>query len=154
MDPELDEPVTGLGFVHEVGVHDGVARVRLRLPTYFCAPNFAWMMGADAHDAVRGVAGVVRADVRLDDYFASDEINAGVASAAGFVARSRGKPRQNWTSCALTFHRKAYTAALERVCSVLRREGMAPVDLAALVLRDCRPPPTESACAGVVVTLV
>lgn len=100
MDPELDEPVTGLGFVHEVGVHDGVARVRLRLPTYFCAPNFAWMMGADAHDAVRGVAGVVRADVRLDDYFASDEINAGVASAAGFVARSRGKPRQNWTSCA------------------------------------------------------
>ena len=39
-DPELDEPVTSLGFVASCEVSDdGVAEVHLRLPTYFCAPN-------------------------------------------------------------------------------------------------------------------
>src|SRR5215472_7634451 len=36
-DPELDEPITTLGFVTSCTVSaDGDARVRLRLPTYFC----------------------------------------------------------------------------------------------------------------------
>ena len=40
-DPELDEPITSLGFVASCTVSaDGDAQVRLRLPTYFCAPNF------------------------------------------------------------------------------------------------------------------
>jgi len=39
-DPELDEPITSLGFVASCAVSaDGDAEVRLRLPTYFCAPN-------------------------------------------------------------------------------------------------------------------
>ena len=36
----------------------GAAEVHLRLPTYFCAPNFAFLMVADAHDAVAAVPGV------------------------------------------------------------------------------------------------
>ena len=41
-DPELDEPITALGFVASAEVSDdGEAEVHLRLPTYFCAPNFA-----------------------------------------------------------------------------------------------------------------
>ncbi len=74
MDPELDEPVTTLGFVEDWSVEDGVARVRLRLPTYFCAPNFVWMMVADAHDALSAVEGVVRVDVGVHDHFATSEI--------------------------------------------------------------------------------
>ena len=51
-DPELDEPITSLGFVTSCTVSaDGDAQVRLRLPTYFCAPNFAFLMVADAYDA-------------------------------------------------------------------------------------------------------
>src|SRR5207249_2576426 len=46
-DPELDEPLTDLGFVARCEVSDaGHAVVRLRLPTYFCAPNFAFLMVA------------------------------------------------------------------------------------------------------------
>ena len=57
-DPELDQPVTTLGFVASCTVSaEGQAQVRLRLPTYFCAPNFAFLMVADAHDAVSGVPG-------------------------------------------------------------------------------------------------
>ena len=41
-DPELDEPITSLGFVTAAVMSAaGDVQVRLRLPTYFCAPNFA-----------------------------------------------------------------------------------------------------------------
>ncbi len=85
-DPELDEPVTELGFVSSCTVStDGHALVRLRLPTYFCAPNFAFLMVADAQDAVSAVPGVSRAEVVLEDHFAADAINAGVAARSGFA---------------------------------------------------------------------
>src|SRR5215471_17797574 len=52
-DPELDEPITSLGFVAACSISaDGDAEIRLRLPTYFCAPNFAYLMVDDAYDAV------------------------------------------------------------------------------------------------------
>jgi len=85
-DPELDEPITSLGFVTSCTVSaDGDATVRLRLPTYFCAPNFAFLMVADAYDAVSALPGVRRAEVVLEDHFASDAINGGVAAQAGFA---------------------------------------------------------------------
>ena len=65
-DPELDEPITSLGFVVSCAVSAaGDAQVRLRLPTYFCAPNFAYLMVADAYDAVSALPGVRRAEVVL-----------------------------------------------------------------------------------------
>ena len=65
-DPELDEPITTLGFVASCTVSaDGQARVRLRLPTYFCAPNFAFLMVADAYDAVSAVDGALYTASRM-----------------------------------------------------------------------------------------
>ena len=52
-DPELDEPVTALGFVERVAVAaDGTVTVDFRLPTFWCAANFAYMMAEDMRDAV------------------------------------------------------------------------------------------------------
>src|ERR1700760_4005238 len=80
-DPELDTPITAMGFVASCTVScEGRAVVRLRLPTFYCAPNFAYLMAADAHDAVTAVPGVASAEVILEDHFASSEINAGVAA--------------------------------------------------------------------------
>src|SRR5258708_13090371 len=79
-DPELDEPITSLGFVAACTVSaEGDAQVRLRLPTYFCAPNFAFLMVADAYDAASAVPGVLRAEGVLEDHFPSAPINAGAA---------------------------------------------------------------------------
>ena len=48
-DPELDEPITRLRFVSSVrGRPAGDVEVVLRLPTPQCAPNFAFLMAADA----------------------------------------------------------------------------------------------------------
>src|SRR5690606_30704090 len=84
LDPELDQPITELGFVARLQVSGtGEVAVDLRLPTYFCAPNFAYLMAADAREAVSAVPGVRQVRVRLLDHFASEEINAGVAADSG-----------------------------------------------------------------------
>jgi metal-sulfur cluster biosynthetic enzyme len=136
-DPELDEPVTSLGFVSSCSVSDeGQAVVRLRLPTYFCAPNFAFLMVADAYDAVTGVPGISSAEVILDDHFASDAINAGVAARAGFVASFDGEAADELDELRATFLRKAVLAGTDQVCRPLVDAGQTPADLAALTLGD------------------
>ncbi|MFC8504509.1 iron-sulfur cluster assembly protein, partial [Pedococcus sp. NPDC057267] len=60
IDPELDEPVTDLGFVRSVDIDGRDVTVHLRLPTSFCSPNFAYLMASDAKDALTGLAGVGR----------------------------------------------------------------------------------------------
>jgi metal-sulfur cluster biosynthetic enzyme len=134
-DPELDEPITTLGFVASCTVsEEGQAQVRLRLPTYFCAPNFAFLMVADAYDAVTAVPGVVGAEVILDDHFASDAINAGVAARAGFVGSFEGEATDELDDLRATFLRKAVLAGTDQVCRPLVDAGLTPADLAALTL--------------------
>ncbi|MEP6697649.1 MAG: iron-sulfur cluster assembly protein [Pseudonocardiales bacterium] len=139
-DPELDEPVTSLGFVASCTVSsDGVAGVRLRLPTYFCAPNFAFLMVADAYDAVSGVDGVRRAEVVLEDHFASDAINDGVAARAGFVQSFDGLATAELDELRADFLQKAVLAGTDRVCRPLLAAGKTTDDLAELTLGDVPP---------------
>jgi metal-sulfur cluster biosynthetic enzyme len=140
LDPELAEPLTDLGFVSRCEVAKGVAVVRLRLPTYFCAPNFAYLMVADAYDAVSAVPGVTHADVRLEDHFAADAINGGVAARAGFVATFEGEAVDELDSLRADFLRKAVLAGTDRVC---RQIGADANRLAELTLADA-PDSTET----------
>ena len=134
-DPELDEPITALGFVASCVVScEGTAVVRLRLPTYFCAPNFAFLMVADAYDAVTAVAGVRSAEVILDDHFASDAINSGVAARAGFVASFDGEAVDELGELRAQFVRKAVMAGTDQVCRPLVDAGATPRELTALTL--------------------
>ncbi len=136
-DPELDEPVTTLGFVASCTVSaDGVADVHLRLPTYFCAPNFAYLMVADAHDAVSAVQGISETRVVLDDHFAADSINDGVAARSGFVATFEGEAVAELDELRADFLRKAVWAGTDRVCRPLLAAGQTPEQLAALRLGD------------------
>jgi metal-sulfur cluster biosynthetic enzyme len=114
-DPELDRPITDLGFV--ASVRTAPIRVELRLPTYFCAPNFAWLMVADARDAVSGLPDAGAVSVLLLDHFASEEINA--ASDAFGAAFGVDGLDPSLTSLRLTFDRKAHVAAQERLARAL-----------------------------------
>jgi metal-sulfur cluster biosynthetic enzyme len=134
-DPELDTPITALGFVASCKVScEGRAVVRLRLPTYFCAPNFAYLMVADAYDAVTKVPGVTAAEVILEDHFASDAINAGVAAQAGFVASFDGEAVAELGDLRAQFLRKAVMAGTDQVCRPLVAAGVTPKELRALTL--------------------
>ena len=141
LDPELDEPVTVLGFVDRVAVDEsGGVDAELRLPTYFCAPNFAYLMVADAHAELSAVDGLGPVRVRLNDHFASDEINAGVAVGDGFTGTFPGLADDELEELRLTFRRKAHVAAQERIASRLQRRGRTLEELAATRLGDL---PTE-----------
>lgn len=141
-DPELDESVTALGFVSSCTVSDdGVAEIRLRLPTYFCAPNFAFLMVADAYDAASAVDGIRRAEVVLEDHFASTEINGGVAARSGFMQTFDGEAVDELTDLRRDFLRKAVWAGTDRVCRPLVAAGSAAEDLVALTLGDTPPGP-------------
>jgi metal-sulfur cluster biosynthetic enzyme len=139
-DPELDEPITSLGFVASCTVSaDGDAEVRLRLPTYFCAPNFAYLMVADAYDAVSALPGVRLATVVLEDHFASDAINDGVAAQAGFVRSFDGEAVAELDGLRADFLRKAVMAGTDQVCRPLLAAGTDPAALLAMTLRDVPP---------------
>jgi metal-sulfur cluster biosynthetic enzyme len=109
-DPELDEPVTALGFVGSCVVAGGEVEVRLRLPTPQCAPNFAFLMAADAHTAVRRVPGVRAVTVLLEDHYTGDEINAAVGRGAGFDSAFPGETAGDLDALRELFRRKALVA--------------------------------------------
>lgn len=141
-DPELDEPITALGFVASADISgDGDVRVHLRLPTYFCAPNFAYLMVADAYDAVTALPGVRRAEVVLDDHFAAGAINEGVAARAGFAGSFGAEAAGELDDLRADFLRKAVLAGTDQVCRPLVDAGASPADLARLTLAAVPPSP-------------
>lgn len=136
-DPELDEPITDLEFVSGLEIEDESVFVRLRLPTYFCAPNFSYLMVADAKEAVLSVPGVERARVVLEDHYASEEINAGVNEERGFEGAFEGETEgPDLESLRSTFRRKAFVSRQEQLCRALLAEGLSPADLAEMTLGD------------------
>ncbi len=141
VDPELDEPVTDLGFVRSVSVDGGTVEVHLRLPTSFCAPNFAWLMVSDASDAVSAVPGVDRVVVELDDHSDSELINRGLAAGLGYRGTFGHEAEDSLDGLRATFRRKAHTAATERAVTALLRTDPG-LDVAALTLGDL---PAEAA---------
>jgi metal-sulfur cluster biosynthetic enzyme len=137
LDPELDEPLTHLGFVsHCLVTEDGEVRVRLRLPTYFCAPNFAYLMVADAYDAASAVPGVTAVSVKLEDHFAAASINDGVARRAGFVDSFPGEAVAELDDLRADFLRRAVLAGTDRVCRALIAAGVDRFGLVDLTLGD------------------
>jgi metal-sulfur cluster biosynthetic enzyme len=142
-DPELDEPVTDLGFVSDLSVEGDAVSVRLRLPTYFCAPNFAYLMVADAKEAVLSVPGVQRASVILDDHYASEELNTGVNAGGGFDGAFPGETEgPDLTELRATFRRKSFVSRQEQLCRTLLSGGYSPAELATMRLAEV--PPTEA----------
>ena len=115
---------------------DGDAQVRLRLPTYFCAPNFAFLMVADAYDAVAALPGVRHAEIVLEDHFASDAINGGVAAHAGFAQSFDGEAVGELHELRADFLRKAVMAGTDQVCRPLIVAGTDPARLPGMVLGD------------------
>jgi len=136
-DPELDEPVTQLGFVSELDIEGDAVSVQLRLPTYFCAPNFAYLMVVDARAAVLSVPGVKHARVVLDDHYASGEITGGVNEEKGFDGAFPDETESpDLEELRSIFHRKSFVARQEKLCRTLLAQGHSPADLAELRLGE------------------
>jgi metal-sulfur cluster biosynthetic enzyme len=136
-DPELDEPITSLGFVGSCVVSDGGdVAVHLRLPTPQCAPNFAFLMASDAREAVRRVSGVGAVGVVLDDHYTAAEINAAVGAGGDFDAAFPGESAGSLEALRELFQRKALLARQGRVATMLLADGLDHAAIVALCVRD------------------
>jgi metal-sulfur cluster biosynthetic enzyme len=125
IDPELDEPITDLGFIRSLDVDGDPGRadvtVHLRLPTSFCAPNFAYLMASDAKDVLTALPWTDRVVVELDDHHDSEIINRGLAADAGYRGTFLHEAERGLEELRTTFRRKAHTAAMERCLTGLLR---------------------------------
>jgi metal-sulfur cluster biosynthetic enzyme len=133
-DPELDEPITELGFVSLCEVSaGGDVRVHLRLPTPQCAPNFAFLMAADARRVVSALPGVRVVRVVLEDHYTGGEINAAVARGEGFTVAFPGETADDdLEALRELFLRKALVARQGRVCERLLALGVSRERLVAM----------------------
>ena len=147
-DPELDEPITSLRFVTSCEVaRDGDVEIVLRLPTPQCAPNFAYLMAADARDVVRRLPGVRRVTVRLEDHYTGEEINAAVARGEGFTGAFPGETDDDRLDALRTlFQRKALVARQARLCEALLADGATPEEVTARRVADLPDVPDARRC--------
>ncbi|MEW1959542.1 iron-sulfur cluster assembly protein [Kineococcus sp. NPDC059986] len=147
LDPELDEPITDLGFVRSLAVQGDEVVAHLRLPTSFCSPNFAYLMASDTKDVLTDLPWTGRVVVELDDHHDSDLINAGLAADAGYRGTFKHEAEQNLDELRLTFRRKAHTAAVERALTTLLRADadLREEDLGEVTLADLRDERTTDA---------
>lgn len=115
-DPELDESVTQLGFVTDVTVDEkGGVGVGFRLPTYWCAANFAYLMADDMRRAVASLPWVTSVKVGLVDHVYADQINTGMAEGRSFQETFAGEADGELDEVRQTFRRKAFQRRQEGV---------------------------------------
>jgi metal-sulfur cluster biosynthetic enzyme len=146
-DPELDEPITSLQFVSSCDVSpDGDVDVRLRLPTPQCAPNFAYLMAADARNAVRRLPAVRDVTVVLEDHYTGDEINAAVGRGEAFAQAFPGETEGGLDALRELFYRKALVARQSRLCEALLAEGASPEEVTARRVADLPDDPEARRC--------
>lgn len=124
IDPELDEPLTDLGFVSRIAMSaHGVSAV-LRLPTAMCSPNFAFMMVADSADALRREFPGAGVAVALEGNADSDRINAAIAAGLGFAEAYPDEAEGDLEALRFSFRSKAHLASLERLIHRLIASGV------------------------------
>ena len=147
-DPELDEPITTLRFVSSCEVNaDGDVRVALRLPTPQCAPNFAFLMAADARNVVRRLPGVRDVSVLLEDHYTGEEINAALNRGAGFTGAFPGETDDDELGALRElFLRKALVARQGRVCAALIDQGTTDERIERMRVRDLPGGPEPRRC--------
>jgi metal-sulfur cluster biosynthetic enzyme len=145
LDPELDESVLSLGFVESVtGDESGNVEVCLRLPTYWCAANFSYLMASDVRRELTLVDGVQSVTVRLGEHFAGGEVEEGSMLGKSFgEAFPKGGP-DTLEETRQIFLRKGYLGRQQRLLQSLRRAGMSFEKIAALRVGDAKTLPVEA----------
>jgi metal-sulfur cluster biosynthetic enzyme len=125
MDPELDEPLTVMGFIEAVAITgEGTVDVSFRLPTYWCSPNFAFLMAEGIKREVEALHWVTEAVVTLQDHMAAAEMNAAIKAGASFASVfAELQPDQDLQELRETFDRKAFQRRQEVVIKALRDQG-------------------------------
>jgi metal-sulfur cluster biosynthetic enzyme len=123
-DPELDESVIELGFVTSVDVDlEGGVDIRFRLPTYWCASNFAFLMADDMRQAAAALPWVTRVAVQLVEHMNDAQINQGLAHGLSFNQTFGNEANGNLDEVRQIFAVKAFQRRQEKMLRHLMAAG-------------------------------
>jgi len=136
IDPELDESLLELGFVEALRIEGGQVAVELRLPTFWCAPNFAYLMLRDTRERLLEVKGVSEARVMLMNHFAADALSRAGIEGRSFEETFPGEAGGNLEALRALFRRKAFTLRQERLVRMLLEAGLTETEIVGLTLAD------------------
>jgi metal-sulfur cluster biosynthetic enzyme len=137
LDPELDESLTELGFVENIEVSaDNCVHVRVRLPTYWCAANFAFMMASDARERIAELPWVKQVTIDLAEHFYSDRINDGVGRGASFVAAFSDEASDELDELRAIFNAKAFERRQHELMRYMLARAHTPESLAAMTIEE------------------
>jgi metal-sulfur cluster biosynthetic enzyme len=133
-DPELDEPVTDLGFVSRVAVGPaGDVEIGFRLPTYWCAANFAFMMAEDMRAAAAALPWVSAVRVVLDEHMYAETVNRAMSEGLSFREAFGAEAEGDLAAIRFTFAVKAFQ---RRALAVIEHLFSAGLDAGRLVALD------------------
>lgn len=126
LDPELDEPLVKLGFIDAVQIDGPHVTVLFKLPTYWCSPNFAYLMASDLRARLRAMPGVRTAHVVLLDHCAEDEVTNGVNKSQSFAEAFAGEVTEDEDLEELrqTFLRKGFLMRQDTLLRQLLKAGL------------------------------
>ena len=139
IDPELDRSVVELDFVRSVQVDEGDVHVALRLPTYWCSPNFAYLMVGDAQEAVSQVPGAERVRIDLVDHYAGDRISEAIQAGLSFQEAFPDQAEGELDELRRKFRLKAFVVRQEPVLRAVR-QAIGDAGAVVLLLGDAAPP--------------
>jgi metal-sulfur cluster biosynthetic enzyme len=138
LDPELDEPLVKLGFIDRVQVEGPDVTVVFRLPTYWCSPNFVYLMAGDLRARIRAIPGIRTARVELLDHCADDEINAGINRGQSFAETFAGEVSEDEDLEELrrTFLRKGFLMRQDKLLRQMLKVGLEEATILSLHVED------------------
>lgn len=140
LDPELDEPLTDLNFIDTVHINDNNVEVVFRLPTYWCSPNFAYIMAEDIKKYVSELDWARHVSVRLLDHSVSEQINKGVTEGKQFSETfdDWSSPGGNLEELRRTFQIKGFYARQDRLIRLLRKMGYSKEELISMTMDELK----------------
>ena len=137
MDPELDESVTELNFVTRADVDaEGRVHVDFRLPTYWCAANFSYLMADDMRRAVGALDWVKGVVVVLGEHMYADKINDGLAKGLSFQDTFGEEADGDVEELRQTFLVKAFQRRQAALLNYLFGKGHPPEALATTTIGE------------------
>src|SRR5258705_1167535 len=137
MDPELDESVTDLNFVTKADVDsENRVHVEFRLPTYWCAANFSFLMADDMRRAVNALDWVKGVSIVLGEHMYADKINAGLANGLSFQETFGTEADGDLDDLRQTFLVKAFQRRQVGLLNHLIGVGHSPETIVGLTLTE------------------
>lgn len=137
-DPELDEPITDLGFVKNVSVEDGIVSVDITTSTFWCSPNFVYMMLEDARDAISRVPGVRTVRVHLEGHHDAAKINEAINLRKSFSECYGPEAEGDIAELNKKFREKALRSRLHGMSTTMAKYGVTRDELISLELDDVK----------------